>query len=292
MEREIRNYWSISIATEFSNSWLQQFDHQKRITQVSQNIAPFSYVDIKCSNFISQLATVVEYSRENSLVNFITAFEVYLFEILSRAIYLQPEYLKNSEMQFEAKDIVLGIGTDNFKLWFSKKATDKIVRNKQHSEVIRKIAKFGKCDLTSVESAIDEWNKWTYVRNSVVHTGRRVSSDLSNVWPTKFPSIGSRLNIPNNELMKVQTLAMTIAKHIDKRINETVISFHDASLLVRELFVRNGVDNTKQLKRIVQKNLSYKAKNQQIEKALSYQRKTNSPIDEIDFDGFINEIEI
>lgn len=292
LEREIRNYWSISSTTEFTNSWLQQFDQQKRITEVAQNIAPFSYVDIKCSDFITQLSTVVDYSRENSLVNFITAFEVYLFEILSRIIYLSPDCLSDSGMQFEAKDIVNGIGTTNFKLWFSNRITDKIVRNKQHSEIIQRIAKFGKCDLTPIQAEIEEWNKWTYVRNAIVHTGRRVSTDLNNVWPSKFPSVGSRLNVPNNELMKVQTLAMTIAKHLDNRIVETIIEFEDSGLLSRELFVRNGIEDAKQLKKILQKNLSYRAKKQQIDKVLAFQRRTNSQINEIDFDGFINEVEL
>jgi hypothetical protein len=292
LEREIRNYWSIAIATEFSNNWLQNLDQQQRITQIAQNVAPFSYVDIKSSDYIKHLPTVVEYSRENALVNFITAFEVYLFEILSRIIYIKPNVLDDSEMKFEAKDIVTGMNTDNFKQWFSNKTTDKTVRNKQHDEIIAKIARIAKCDLTPIINEIKEWNNWTYVRNSIVHSGRRVSTDLKGIWATKFPVVGAKLNIPNNELMKVQTLAMTIAKRLDNRINETIIGFGDASLLSRELFVRKGIDDNKDIKRILQKNLSYKAKKQQIDQALAFQRRSNSAITELDFEGFINEIEL
>jgi len=293
LEREIRDYWSIAIAADFSNSWLNQFDSEKRITQVAENIPPYSYVDIKCSDYVKQLSTVIEHSRENALVNFITAFEVYLFEILSRIVYLRPENLANSEMKFDAKEIVSGLeNSKDFKLWFSDASTDKTVRNKQHTEIIARIAKMAKCDLKPMNSVIEEWNKWTYVRNAIVHSGRRVSSDLKNIWQSKFPTLGAKLNIPDNEIMKVQSIAMAIAKHLENRINKTIIDFEDASLLVRELFARNGIDDINQLKRILQKNISYRAKKQQIEKALSFQRKAGSVITEMNFDGFINEVDI
>lgn len=292
LEREIRNYWSIASAAEFSKYLLQGYDPHKRITEVASDNFPFKAVDIRCDDFISQIPIVVEYARENSVVNFITAFEVYLFEILSRIIYLDPNCMSESEMQFRAKDIVDGMNTANFKQWFSFRITDKNIRNKQHSEVIQKIASIAKCDIKPIMKQIEDWNKWTYVRNSVVHTGRKVSSDLSLAWNDRFPNIGSRLNIIDNEMMKVQSLAMTIAKHLDKRINDNVINNEDAFLLIRELFVRKGVVNVGQLKKTLQNNLNFRATDAQVERAISFQRKTNTPINEIDFDGFINEIEI
>jgi hypothetical protein len=291
LESEIRNYWSGKITTDFSSKWTTQFDLQKRITQIASNDPPFSYLDIKGSEFISQLPTVVEYNRENALVNFVTAFEVYLFEILSRIIYLQPMTLSDSEMKFEAKEIAYGFTTTNFKLWFSEKVTDKTVRNKQHAEILKRIAKNSKCDLGPLKTKIDDWNKWTYVRNSIVHTGRRISSGLKAVWPERFSTKGSKLNILDNELMMVQALAMKIAKHIDLRVCEEVIKFEDCGLLVRELFIRDGIEQPNHLKRILQKNLSYKATRVEIEKILGFQRRTNSLITEIDFDGIIGQIE-
>ncbi len=291
IEREIRNYWSVAISADLSDRWLSQFEAEKRITELTENAPPFSYVDIKSSEFTRRLPTAIEYGRENAVVNFITAFEVYLFEILSRIVYINPSALKDSDMKFEAKDIVFGLGSSDFKRWFSDKSTDKTIRNKQHSEIIKRIAKLAKIDLTPINVKIEQWNKWTYVRNSVVHTGRRVSSDLHEIWKARFPTIGANLNILNNELMLVQTVAMAIAKHLDLRVNEEVIEFEDSALLIRELFIREGIEDPNELKRILHRNLSVRATRPQIEKVLGFQRRTNSKIAEIDFDGILSEIE-
>lgn len=290
LEREVRNFWSISVASEFSKSWLNQFDQKTRLTDIANEKSPFSSINIPCEEYISQLPTVIEHSRENSLINIITTFEVYLFEILSRIIYLKPDCLSDSEMQFDAWKITLGMCSDNFKLWFSNEVTDKMIRNKQHSEIIKKIAKFWKCDLSPIQDKISEWNQWTYVRNSIVHTWRRVSSDLNKISPKEFPNIWSKLNISDSKIRRIASLADDILEHMDKRISETTIDFADASLLARELFIRYWIKDVPKIKKTLQKTLSFKANKEQVDKALSFQRKTNSSTNEVDFTGFIEEI--
>lgn len=290
LEKEIRNYWSTSITVEFSKEWLSQYDTSKTITKIGTNSPPYSYVDISSSEFIQNFPTLIEHARENALVNFITAFEVYLFDSLCRILFLDPSVVDDSGMKFEAKELVQGVQNKNFKKWFAFSYTDKIIRGKQHDEVIRKIGKMCKCDLTPILSKIEEWNRWTYVRNSIVHTGRSVSGDLNRELPVRFPSIGSKLILTNQELMWVQTLSMKIAKHLDNRINQTIIGSHDAALLTRELFIRHGIHDEKHIKRILNSNLDYKAKRVEIEKAISNQRKHPADITEYDFDGIINDV--
>lgn len=292
LEVEIRNYWSIASSIEYSNKWLEQFDQGKKTTEVASNVSPFSYVSIDCGDFIKQMPFVLQFTRENALVNFITAFEVYLFDIHSRIIYLDPSLLEKSESQFAANELIEGMSTGNFKHWFSVKITDKLIRNKQHSEIIKKIASLAKCDIKPIEEKISEWNKWTYVRNAIVHNGRMVSNDLNKIWGEKFPSIGKKINIPSNEIMKLQKMAMTIAKVLDKRANQTIIKFLDAELLIRELFIRHGLTDHNEVAKILHKNFSIFASKAQVDKAISFQKRTNQETNEVDFDAILKYIEI
>jgi hypothetical protein len=290
LEREIRSFWSIAVSAEFSKNWLSQFNQDDTINQVAGNIPPFSYVNVGCKDFIEYNHVVLEYARENAVVNFITAFEVYLLEILGRMIYLDSSLVEESKAQIEVKDVVIGIKSGNSKAWLSDKIADKLIRNKQHSESIKKIADLAKCDIKSIQPKIELWNKWTYVRNSIVHTGRRVSHDLQCIWSDRYKNQGDRLEIKNNELMHLQSLALDIAKCIDKVISKNVIKDNDAVLLIREVFVRDGIEDIGMLKRMLYENISFTVKGDLVEKTLSMQRRKNLPVNELNFDSFINDI--
>ena len=80
IEEEIRSYWAISSMREFSIVHLHNFGDLSMM-QIGGNKAPFSYIDIPKKEFISFSQFVIENARENALLNFITAFEVYLNEI-------------------------------------------------------------------------------------------------------------------------------------------------------------------------------------------------------------------
>lgn len=157
--------------------------------------------------------------------------------------------------------------------------------------MIKKIASLSKCDVKAIEDKISEWNKWTFVRNAIVHNGRMVSTDLNKIWPEKFPVIGKKINIPANELMKLQKMALTIAKVLDKRIHETIIHSSDADLLIRELYIRFGLVDQRRISKILHQNFSIYAKKAQVEKAIAFQKRTNQATNEIDFDSIISYIE-
>lgn len=206
LEREIRNYWTIAASFEFANSLMNSHPPKTLITEIGRNTSPFSYVVVEKEVFQLELPQVLSNARENALVNFVTAFEVYLYEIMARIIYIRPETMDDSELEFSVKHLVQGFNTTDYRLWFSEQIADRLNRGSQHSKLIARIAKMSKCDLKAVNKQLEEWNKWTYVRNSIVHAGRRVSSDLAEIWPDKFPNVGAKISFTGNELMKVKRL--------------------------------------------------------------------------------------
>lgn len=216
-------------------------------------------------------------NRENSIVGFITTFEVYLNDIVRRMIYLDSSMIAGSEMPFEAKQIAEAMEKGDFKDWFADKIADKYLRNKTHLKMILKVQNLIKHDLKTTKSdLIEEWNKWTYVRNAVVHNGRTVSEDLHREWPEKFPRVKDSLKIKSSDFNRVHHLAVEIAKFIDPIIVKKVIKDSDAILLVRELFIKDGIDESKILRQKAINILNHRLTNAAVEKALSFQRKTNS----------------
>lgn len=88
LERDVRTFWSIAITSQFTLSVLSEFEQSKKITEVAKKGPPYSYVDLSCEEFGKGLRPAIEFSRENAIVNMVTAFEVYLFEIHSRILML------------------------------------------------------------------------------------------------------------------------------------------------------------------------------------------------------------
>jgi hypothetical protein len=255
------------------------------------DIAPFSYVDIPIEEFVSYLPAIVANARENAVVNFITSFEVYLFDIMARMLFIQPEFMKESGLQLDVSELADGVMSENIPWWISKKVSVRMTRNKQHSDIIKRILKYVKWDYAPIEEKVKLWNKWTYVRNAIVHQGRKVSEELSEVWNDRFSYVGSSLNIHSNELMHMHTIAYDIAKYIDVKVADSIIGYEDASLLIRELYIREGLEDALQIKNILHRNMGVRAKKHQIEQAIAYQKRTNSKIIGAEIDSIYNELE-
>jgi hypothetical protein len=218
-------------------------------------------------------------NRENTFVNFITAFEVYLFDIIKRIFYMHPELVENSVMPMEALIIGIELSKGDIRDWFSQKLADKYLRNLTHLKMLKKIQGIVKCDFQKTHnSKVEEWNKWTYVRNAIIHNGREVSEDLNRVWPERFPNIGEALNLTDKDIILVHSLAIELVKIIDKNALKHYIKTDDASLLIREFFVQFGKDDRAELSQMMVKILNIKMKPQEIEAVLGFQRRTNAKI--------------
>lgn len=293
IEEEIRSYWAIVTMCEFSQAYLNNYDNTS-LAIIGGNKAPFSYIDIPKSDFLSFSKLAIENARENALLNFITAFEVYLNEIYERIIFLAPDKLDKSETKWETKEIIEGIIRNNFNKWFASKIASKTIRNKQHKDILQAICKLIPYDLSPIKDKIDLWNKYTYVRNSIIHNSRRVSYELNCIWTDKYPAVGERLNLVSQEIMHVQKLAFQIARFIEKPILKGVIKYADAMLLIREIFVREGIEDLSRLKKILHKNLSYNnLTDQSIKMSIAFQKRHNAqPTEEFDFSSIYSHLSL
>lgn len=284
LESEIRNHWLITTSLIYTKRWwenIKEEDLPERITEYpGDKKNPFNSIDLAPAEYLENIRHTEVYTIENSIVNFITSFEVYLFQLTNRIIYLNPELIESSEMPFEANEIAKAINHLNFREWFSEKVTYKYIKNKTHLKMIKRLESLIKYELYQPnKDLIEEWNKWTYVRNAIVHNGRQVSQDLSTIWNSKFPTKSIDLNLLERDVVRVHYLAMEIAKRIDGIVVSRIIKDEDANLLVRELFVRFGIDDSKELARRVYSTLNHKLKAPIVDKCLGFQRRTNNKIE-------------
>lgn len=275
IELEIRAYWHLLSALELSDRVVAGYTSARIPDEPGNSGYPFKAISISPSNYLDESSTVAGYVRENSLVSFITTFEAYLFELAERIIYLQPDCISDSDMAMTAADVAAAAKSKDARQWIARKVAEKYLRNKTHAAMIKKIDKLSRSGTSvSLKTNIDEWHKWTLVRNSVVHTTRQVTQELSDSWPSKFQLAGGAFNLNNQDVSKVFSLAIGLAEAIDEMAVKHVIKKLDALVLAREIFVHEGVsDPGKVRQKISDAGMRVKLKNDELESSLARHKR-------------------
>lgn len=278
IENQIRSYWQIQTSLSYTERWwalVPASDIPKTLSKYpGDSKSPFTSIDIAPVDYLNNIPNVLLLNRENSIVNFVTAFEVYLFDILKRIFFLHPEVAEDSNMPLEAGAVGMALSGQNAHEWFSQKMADKYLRNLTHLKMLIKLQGIVKQSFqTTYKQELEKWNKWTYVRNAIIHSGREVSEDLNREWSARFPKVGEPLNLTDKDCVEVHAMAISLGEIVDKGALENYIKLSDASLLIREYFIRDGIDDSKELARKVYKILGFKMNSTEINKVLGQQRR-------------------
>lgn len=278
LEQEIRTFWHLLTSLEYSERWLSANQPLTLTLHPGDNRYPFRAIDISPEAFISEQIAVGSHLRENTLVNFVTTFECYLSELLERMLYLDPSLLFDSDMPIFAKELASVVQYSDVRRWLAAKVTNKYLRNKTHEEMIQRIGELCKAGVAkSLKSEIEEWSRWSLVRNCVVHTSRQITDDLVKVWPDRFSSVGGAIELTNEELARIHHLALKIAGAIDSRAVKTRIQKHDELLIAREIFVQKGIAKPNMLVAELNKIMQVKATQADVQKMLSAHIKGACP---------------
>lgn len=274
LEQEIRTFWHVVASLEYAERWLSSAMPGKLTAHPGDNRYPFKAIDISTSEFLGEQSQVLSHIRENALVSFVTAFECYLAELLERLIYLDPSLVADSDLQISAKELAEAVPTVDIKRWLAAKVTDKYLRNKTHAAMISRLDTFCKAGVSkSMTADIEEWSRWSLVRNSIVHTSRQVTPELSKSWSARFPAAGTPIILENKELARIHHLALQIAEAIDGRAVVTIIRKQDELLIARELFIQRGIGEPNILKATLGKIMRVKVTRVELEKMLADQRR-------------------
>ena len=275
IELEIRAYWHLLSALALSDRVVVGYTSALIPGEPDNSGYPFKAISISPAEYLEESPTIAGYVRENSLVSFITTFEAYLFELTERIIYLQPDSISDSDISMTASDVAAAAKSEDARRWIAHKVAVKYLRNKTHTAMIKKIDKLSKAG-TSVgrEGDVEEWHKWTLVRNSIVHTTRQVTQELSDSWPSKFPVPGGTFNLSNQDVSRVFSLAIDLAEVIDAMAVKQIIKKSDALVLAREIFVHEGVSAPGKVRqKISDAGMRVKLKNDELESSLAKHKR-------------------
>src|SRR5437899_179519 len=82
LTEEIRNYYYLNNSLIYAGRWLEGIPSAERPARLGlfpgDDRAPFTSLDISIPDFIAAREDVAAALRENTIVTFVTAFEVYL----------------------------------------------------------------------------------------------------------------------------------------------------------------------------------------------------------------------
>lgn len=278
LEQEIRTFWHLLTCLEYAERWLTDNNPVRLTLHPGDDRYPFCAIDIAPTKFVAEQVEVASHLRENTLVSFVTTFECYLSELLERVLFLDPSLLSDSDMPIAAKELCAVVQDSDMRRWLAGKVTDKYLRNKTHQEMISRVDTLCKSGVSkSLASEIAEWSQWSLVRNSIVHTSRQVTGELSKAWSARFPTVGGRIELTNEELARVHHLALKIARAIDARAVKVRIQKHDELLIARELFIQRGITKPNALVAALNKIMQVKATQTDVQRMLSAHKRGSYP---------------
>jgi hypothetical protein len=247
-EHELRTHWHALAASAYSDRWWRSIPE---VNWPSTTAAypgdaglPFSRIRISPLAFLEYRPSVEQALTLRTLVMLITSFETYFYDAIQRTVLLNPASLATSTMAFTTSELAHKVGQPDFDAWFAHRVADRYCRGKSHEELIKRLAKMIKSSIEKqMASEIDEWRRWVLTRNSIVHLGAEVSTQLAQVWPTRFPQAGQPIQLTAKEINRVGRLSRSIVEALDKRFVTEVVNDSDQILMARELFVRHAISN-------------------------------------------------
>lgn len=276
--------WQSQVAHIYANRWLKReatsTDQTKLL--ISENESKkdlaFSRSSTTADEFIKGLPAIERRLQLDTLVRLVTTFETYLFDVIRRAVYVDPGLLAESKLQFTAADIVASrsTGTD-IRDWLGRSVADKWIRGGDHEEKINKVDTLLKAGVSkSMSAEIDQWSKWALVRNSITHLDGDASDELATKWPSRFGRSAAPIFLSDDEIIQVATLSRKIAAAIDSRFTSNLIRHHDAGLLATECFMRWGIESPGTLSLVASQILAVRFKREEAEPLLARLKRSSS----------------
>lgn len=281
-EHELRVFWHLSAAVEYAARWWNTIGQSAWPRTIAgfpgDQRAPFSFVDLAPSEYLGHGGGVLRSLAENTLVSLVTVFEVYMFDAVQRTVFLDPSSVEDSDVTIRAGDLARHMARPAPQAWFARAMADRYCRNKSHADLIKRVGRMVKSDIVkSNDGECSEWYRWVLVRNSIVHLGGEVSTDLVAAWPSKFPSAGTRLEIRGPDVSRVAYIARTLVSALDGRLVHEVVRDEDKMLLARELFIRYGIAQPSTLAQRVSQVLGCRFSKNNAEQAISDQKRGTQP---------------
>lgn len=285
---EIRNYWYCRTAFEYSARWWKEENRVAEYEYITKypgdNTQLFSSIDIPPAEYVSAKDDVLWSIRGNAITNIVTAFETYLYYQLKRAIYLKPDLIEESGIQFSAGELASGYSMLDHREWLAEAVVSKYIRNNSHRKMIEKVDRLIKGGvLNGQPELIDRWCRIVTLRNALIHNAKKVNKELVEEWPEKCTKIGEDIVLGDEDVVPVHFVAYELARKIDAQFQRTTIEGEDARTLARVIYLMDRTRTHGQVADAVFKILNYRFSRDMANSAIAFQKKSRAHIPDFNF---------
>ena len=303
MDLESRHYWNTLCAIEYTHKWWNSIpvsSHPAVLHDATEdNRDPFKRVPLSPGEYLETLSECRNMIRQNSVIAFAAAFENYLCNVTQRTIFLDPERLRNgkdlaqsaADTSFTLNELIEPAKAGQLRYWLSKNIAEKYQRSMTHEQLIRRLNYLIQHGLNKDNPDILFWTKYERLRNAIIHANRRVTSDLVKSWPERFGQIGQSISLTDQDISGISALARKIASAIDSRFVSNIVYDQDNHLLVREIYVRYGVEDPSRICQMVSILTKGRVTSTAVDSIIQKQKKNGSAIDGYDFDTLFSVLD-
>jgi hypothetical protein len=279
-EDELNSYWFHRVAAIYSSRWLQEHgaDIKKLVTSYpGDNHTPFKNLALTPSDVLALVPKQEQVLAQGTVVRLVTIFENFLYDCIQRAVFLHPTAIA-IEVKVDGSALASAVAGQGARAWFAHYVADKLCRGKTPTELLSRVDAILKAGVSSrLASDVDEWTRWTLVRNAIVHLGGDVTRELADRWPARFSGPGTAIKLLEADVRRVAYLSRTIAKNLDLGQQPRADRIADRDLLASELFIRFGVADPSELARKTTRILNTKMNRAAAEQLLAKVRRASPP---------------
>jgi hypothetical protein len=286
VERVLRAHAFLECAGDYGARWWA--GHARplpaRITRVpGDDRQPFASIDLPPDAYLSAAADGRTVLRALFVVGIAAAFETYLYDVHSRALFLRPTLIggdRGPNPSFTAAELVEAEQAPSFRWWLAQEVTERRLRGPSHETMVERVAALIPVDVRrgANRAHLTAWSRWSLVRNAIAHAAMSVGPELAENWPERFPQKGARIELEFHEVGGAGAAALSMARTLDTRFVSEIVEASDAELLVRETFARLGVGDVAELSRRAHSILGAAIRRPQVEAALAVQRATTGEV--------------
>ncbi len=224
----------------------------QKILDILPNKFPYSYYNVSKNDFLNKINIFEKSIYQNCMVNLIISIENFCYEALERYYILNIQELNAEESKLSFTEIYAHMQNARLEIVLCKILVERKLRNETTKNMLEKLGRITKNGFVkTLENHIEKIDKYSLVRNCIVHNQSRVSRDLSVKYNSEFGSIDEHINIDHKMCVDLSQTILDIVSEFDALYSKNVIKNYDAIALTKEFFILRGDSDYKIHKRMI-----------------------------------------
>ena len=265
------NITSLEIADHYLQKHLTT---GKKILDIFPNEFPYNYYNIDIDTFKKSRTVYDVGIYRNCIVNLITTLENFCYDALERYFILDIAILAEENASFTFNELSNYMQKSAPEIALCKILVERKLRNEKTTNMLKKLGTYTKNGfIKKSNSDMIKIDRYSLIRNCIVHNQSRVSNDLISEYGSEFGSIDSPIDINHKMCVDLSRSILNLVSEFDTLFVKNIVKDNDAIALVKECFILKGFDTLKDYSEMIQNILGGKIHRESIEKAIAEVKK-------------------